>query len=42
LEAIRKAMTRKVYRLLDYISFIIRTWELEDNFVGYLVKKLNQ
>jgi len=42
LEAIRRAMTRKVYRLLDYISYIIKTWELKDNFISYFDKKLNQ
>ena len=42
MEAIRKAMTRKVYRLLDYIAFIVKTWELKDDFVSYLWRKLNQ
>ena len=41
-KAIKKAMTRKVYRLLDYIAFIVKTWELKDDFVNYLWKKINQ
>ena len=38
----KKAMTRKVYRLLDYVAFIINTWDINDDFASYLQKKLNQ
>ena len=34
-------MTRKVYRLLDYVAFISKTWGLKDDFVSYLWRKLN-
>jgi hypothetical protein len=36
------AMTRKVYRLLDYVANIINIWGLKGNFTEYLNKKINQ
>jgi hypothetical protein len=42
LEAIKKAMTKKVYGLLDYIANIINTWELKGDFVSYLWWKINK
>ena len=35
-------MRRKVYWLLDYVARIINTWKLEDNFIEYLMYKLNK
>jgi len=40
-EYLKKAMTRKVYGLLDYIANIINTWELKGDFVSYLWRKIN-
>jgi len=42
LEAIKRAMTRKVYRMLNSVAFIVKTWGLKDDFVSYLWRKLNQ
>jgi len=42
MEAIKRAMTRKVYRMLSSVAFIINTWGLKDDFVSYFIKKLNQ
>jgi len=41
LEKIRIAMTRKVYRYLDGVVKIIKIWGLNDDFVSYFERKLN-
>lgn len=41
MDGIKKAMTKKVYGLLDYIANIINTWELKGDFVSYLWRKIN-
>lgn len=40
---LKSAMTRKVYKHLDRTTFIITTWNLQENndFVGYFNRKLN-
>jgi hypothetical protein len=41
LEALKQAMTRKVYALLDFVANIINTWDLKGDFVSYLWRKIN-
>ena len=41
LDKIKIAMTRKVYRYLDGVVKIIKTWGLDDDFVSYFKEKLN-
>ena len=41
LDKIKIAMTRKVYRYLDGVVKIIKTWSLEGDFVSYFVRALN-
>jgi len=38
---IKIAMTRKVYRYLDNVVKIIKIWSLDDDFVSYFERKLN-
>ena len=41
LDKIKIAMTRKVYRYLDGVVKIIKIWALNDDFVSYFERKLN-
>jgi hypothetical protein len=40
-DKIKIAMTRKVYRYLDGVAKIIKIWSLNDDFVSYFERKLN-
>tara|TARA_Y100001960_G_scaffold203651_1_gene212721 strand:- start:113 stop:235 length:123 start_codon:yes stop_codon:yes gene_type:complete len=38
----KKAMSRKVFGLINFIVVIIKTWELKENFLAYFRNRLNE